>query len=393
MQVIPDISDIYPRLEDAMEFASSQVSALVSKHPDQFPMYTREGKWYLAGETWTNWCEGFPGGMMWIFYQHTGDPVWRQRAERYSRLIEERQHDRSVHDLGFLFWSTYKRWYNLTQDPAVHQVVINAGKTMGMRFKEKGQYLRSFVSEDSLFIDIMMNVGIVFYAALQSGDADLLRKANQHCLTTRRYLVRGDGSTAHEGLFNLESGEFLRQSTHQGWRGDSSWARGQAWALYGFTTAYGFSRDVRLLKTAQSCADYYLDQTSFAQEALYGPGIPPNDWRAPQSQAESSAAAIAASGLLDLSRAVQDQHAAARYRQAALIILDTLTGPAYLADQTPGWEGILKGGIYHLKKGLGVNESVMWGEYFFVEALDKAMSLKTTPRKSVDAGGKSDGEW
>jgi unsaturated chondroitin disaccharide hydrolase len=246
---------------------------------------------------------------------------------------------------------------------------------MGLRFKEKGQYLRSFVSDDSLFIDIMMNIGIVYYAALQSSNSELLRRANQHCLTTRRYLVRGDGSTAHEGIFDRESGEFLRQSTHQGWRGDSSWARGQAWALYGFTTAYNFSGDLRLLETARACADYFLEQTSFEADAPFGAGIPPNDWFAPASQAETSAAAIAASGLLDLSRTVQDRHASEKYRQAALIILNTLTGPTYLADHTPGWEGILKSGIYHLNKGLGVNESVMWGEYFFVEALDKALSL------------------
>jgi unsaturated chondroitin disaccharide hydrolase len=116
---------------------------------------------------------------------------------------------------------------------------------------EKGQYLRSFVAPESLFIDIMMNVGIVFYAAQQTSDATLLDKAHQHCLTTRRYLVRGDGSTAHEGIFDVETGGFLRQSTHQGWRGDSAWARGLAWALYGFGTAYGMTKDPRYLSTAR----------------------------------------------------------------------------------------------------------------------------------------------
>ena len=109
---------------------------------------------------------------------------------------------------------------------------------MALRFNEKGRYLRSFVSADSCFIDIMMNVGIIFEAARATGDADLLRIATEHCLTTRRHLVRGDGSTAHEAIFDLETGEFLRNGTHQGWRADSSWARGQAWALYGFGTAY-----------------------------------------------------------------------------------------------------------------------------------------------------------
>lgn len=247
---------------------------------------------------------------------------------------------------------------------------------MGMRFKEKGEYLRSFVADESLFIDIMMNVGIVFYAAQQSGDQTLLEKAHKHCQTTRRFLVRGDGSTSHDGIFNLETGEFLRQSTHQGWRGDSAWARGQAWAIYGFGTAYQLTGERSYLQTARLCADFYIEKTSFEEDAPFGPGVPPNDWDGHQDMAESSAAAIAASGMLNLADMVQDPVYAARYRQAALIILDTLTGPEYLANQTPGWEGILKHGMYHLNKGLGVDESVMWGEHFFVEALDKALALE-----------------
>jgi unsaturated chondroitin disaccharide hydrolase len=372
----PNLENLRPKMRAALEFAQSQVANLALQHPDNIPMYTQRGRWMHSGEAWTNWCEGFLGGMMWIFYRRTGDEAWLERAEHYSRLIEERKHDRTVHDLGFLFWPTWKRWYDQTGDPAINQVVITAGQTMGLRFKERGQYLRSFVADDSIFIDIMMNVGIVFYAALQTGDQDLLTKASQHCLTTRRYLVRGDGSTAHEGIFNLETGEFLRQSTHQGWRGDSAWARGQAWALYGFGTAYSLSGDHRFLQTARMCADYYIDRTSFELDAPFGPGIPPNDWDEPGSPAESSAAAIAACGFLNLSQIVQDPLFAARYRQAALIILDTLTGPEYLAAFTPEWEGILLHGSYHQRKGLGVDESVMWGEYFLVEALDKALALE-----------------
>lgn len=364
------------RAQIAFDFAQGQVLSLITKHPDYFPVYTQHGQWMHDGESWTNWCEGFLGGMMWIFHEQTGDPQWRLRAVHYSRLLEDRRHDRSVHDLGFLFWSTWKRWYDQSGDKTVEERVITAGQTMGLRFQEKGGYLRSFVAQDSLFIDIMMNVGIVFYAALATGDVDLLRKAHQHCLTTRRVLVRGDGSAAHEGIFDLETGEFLRQSTHQGWRADSAWARGQAWALYGFGTAYSMTAEPRYLSTAMSCAEYYLEKTAFAQDAPFGPGIPPNDWDEPGSKAESSAAAIAASGFLNLSELVTDPVYSARYRDAALIILDTLTTPRYLALDTPGWEGILKHGCYHQRKGLGVDESVMWGEYFFVEALHKVLNLK-----------------
>src|SRR5579885_2249858 len=175
------------------DVAQQQVRRLITTYPDYFPLHTVGGRWYHQSEAWTNWCEGFLGGMMWLFARRDGDPWWHERAEHYSRLIEHRQHDRGVHDLGFLFWSTCKRWYDLTGDPAVEAVVIQAGKTMALRFNEHGRYLRSFVAPESLFIDIMMNVGIIYYAAEQRGDAGLRRLADEHCLTTRRFLVRGDG--------------------------------------------------------------------------------------------------------------------------------------------------------------------------------------------------------
>lgn len=358
-----------------LDFAGKQLRRLIEAHPDFFPMYTVNGKWLHSGEAWTNWCEGFLGGQLWLLYAYTRDPYWRSKAEHYSRLIEHRKTDRNVHDLGFLFWSTWKRWYDLTQDEtqraAINAVVIEAGRTLALRFKEKGGYLRSFVADESLFIDIMMNVGIIFYAAQQTDDSGLLRIATQHCLTTRRTLVRGDGSTSHEGIFDTVTGEFLRQSTHQGWRGDSAWARGQAWALYGFTTSYGFTHDERFLHTAEACADFYIERTP-------AHGVPPNDWDEPDPALpyESSAAAIAASGMLDLVRLTGDPARAIRYRDYALCILDTLTGPEFLAIETPGWEGILKHGMYHRRKGLGVGESMMWGDYFFLEAVSKAEGLK-----------------
>ena len=360
------MSDLATQYHQAFDFAAGQLRHLVEAHPDYFPMYTVRGRWRHGGEVWTNWCEGFLGGQLWLLYRHTGDPWWREKAEHYCRLIEHRQTDRAVHDLGFLFWPTWKCWYDLTGEPQINDVVLTAGRTLALRFQEKGGYLCSFVAEQSLFIDIMMNVGLIFYAAQQTQDERLWHVARQHCLTTRRYLVRGDGSTAHEGLFDPQTGQFLRQSTHQGWRDDSAWARGLAWALYGFGTAYSFTRDVRFLQTAESCANFYIERTP-------AHGVPPNDWDEPHPAQpyESSAAAIAASGLWDLAKLTGDPARAILYRQYARRILETLTGPEFLAVNTPGWEGILQHGIYHQRKGLGVDESVMWGDYFFLEALSK----------------------
>lgn len=364
---------LVPRLQAALVFAGRQVRSTVERDPDFFPMYTRAGRWKHEGEAWTHWCDGFLPGILWLLHRQTGEAWYRQQAERYSRPLLPRRHDRAVHDLGFIFMSSYHHWHRLTRDPALRDVLIQAGRTMGLRFQSPGGYLCSFIGPQSLFIDIMMNVGIIFYAARETQDPALHQMAVDHCLTTRRVLVRGDGSTAHEGIFDPATGEFLRQGTHQGYRGDSCWSRGLAWSLYGFGIAYRYARDRRFLETAELNADCYIERTP-------EDGVPPWDFDAPageRAQPDSSAAAIAASGLLDLAGFTASRAKARLYRDAAFRILETLTGEEYLAHTTPGWEGILRHGVYHIHKGLGVDESVMWGDYFFVEALTKALGVLT----------------
>ena len=359
--------------EEAFRFAQHQVRKLIETYPDFYPMYTANGRWKHEGPAWTHWCDGFLPGIMWIFLKRNGDSgadvsFWREQAIRYTKPLEARKHDRDIHDHGFIFMSTYHRWYRLDHDSKLKDVLVEAGKTLASRFNEKGNYIRSFIGEDSLFIDIMMNVGIVFYAARETGDRRLRDISTRHCLTTRRFLVRGDGSTAHEGLFDPQTGEFLRQTTQQGFRGDSCWSRGLAWALYGFGVAFEYSRDPRFLETAEACADYYIVHSN-------SDGVPPWDFTAPienRKLLDTSAAAIAASGLLRLSRLLQDPVKGHWYWSTALLILRTLC-QKHLAKKDKKWEGILKGGVYHIHKELGVDESVMWGEYFFVEALEQAL--------------------
>jgi unsaturated chondroitin disaccharide hydrolase len=341
-------------------------------------MYTVNGKWKHTGELWTHWCDGFLPGMMWIFYENTADATWRKLAEKYSRALEDRKNDRTVHDLGFIFYhGTYRRWFDLTAaegrpDRTLQKVVIHAGQVLAKRFRPAGEYLRSFVAEDSLFIDIMMNVPVIFYAAQHTGDAELFELAMRHCYTTRRTLLRGDGSTSHEGVFDLNTGEFLKQTTHQGFRGDSCWSRGLAWSLYGFATCYKHTRDPAFLAASEANAAFYIQNTPDG-------GVPPWDYDAPDSgklsrkQPDSSAAAIAACGLFELAMLTNDTAKSYLYSSYAHEIVETLCTKAYLAAGTRGWEGILKRGVYHIHKGLGVDESVMWGEYFFVEALGRVL--------------------
>jgi unsaturated chondroitin disaccharide hydrolase len=375
-----------PRKEQytaALAFAEKQVLALTERHPDYFPIYTVKGKWHHGGELWTDWTGGFLAGMMWQFFKGTGNPDWAHLAERYSKLLEHRQHDRNVHDLGFIFLSTYLPWYQLTGRDDLHAVLIQAGRTLAMRFMPKGQYLRSFVAPESVFIDIMMNVPIIHYAACElesagNDAAELGRIADAHCATTRDTLVREDGSTAHEGIFDIETGEFLRQSTHQGLRPNSAWARGLAWSMYGYSKCFGLTGNREWLAVAERNADYWIthmpkDHIPFWDFNADTTEPPP--WGA---QKDTSAGAIAASALLDLERQTESDDRARVYRDTATAMLDALVQPEYLASGTPGWEGIVKHGVYHTAKKLGVDESVMWGEFFFVEALTKFVTETVT---------------
>jgi len=352
----------------ALDVAAGKVADLADRHPDYFPLYTDHGQWEHGKESWTNWCEGFLGGQMWIFYEVGLGEEWRTRAEHYSRLVEARQHDRDVHDLGFVLCPTWKKWSELGGGDDKKQIVIQGGRTMGLRFNRAGRYLRSFLAPDSNFIDIMMNVGIIAYAALETGDDELLAIAQAHCDTTRKYLVRGDGSVSHEGIFDIDTGQFLRQTTQQGWRDDSSWARGLAWSLYGFTSMYALTGQPHLLATAVANADYWLEHTAGSDP------VPPNDFDepAPIRRWESSAAACAAGGLIMLASLVDDDHRSQRYQAHAETTVQRLCQAEFLGVE-PEWEGVLKHGSYHEQKSLGVDESVMWGDYFFVETLQRVV--------------------
>jgi unsaturated chondroitin disaccharide hydrolase len=357
-------------VDKALDFAAAQVRALVTAHPGAMPTYTRDGRWVMEADPWApSWNGGFLTGLLWIFARRTGDSWFREQAELYSLRLEGRKSDRGTHDVGFVLEPSWGRWYDVEPSDRVRDVLIEGGRTMALRLQNAGGYLSTWVDPGSTFIDVMMNVGIILRAAEYSGDAVLREVALRHCRTSMRYLMRGDGSTAHEGWFDTASGEFLRTATHQGWRSDSSWARGQAWAIYGFATAHRHTAEPDLLDAACRAADYYIDQTPEG-------GVPPNDWAdpAPAEPWEASAAAIAATGLLQLADQVGTDGAG--YRSYAMGILRTLRSPEFVAVDTPGWQGILQHATYHHRRGIGVDESVMFGDYYFVEALDAASRIE-----------------
>ena len=360
---------LLPDLERALDFVEQQADRVVTRYPGYHPMYTVGGRWQQEGEKWTHWCEGFYPGIFWLLHEYTGKNLWLERAREYSLHLTPRRYDRNVHDLGFLFFSTYLRWYHLNPEPALRDVLIDAGRTLALR-REKGGYLKSFIGPQSLFIDIMMNVGIIFWAARETNDPTLRAIGLEHCRTTAKYLVRPDGSTAHEGIFDLDSGVFLREGTHQGYSNNSAWSRGLAWAIYGFAAVYRLTGEKEFLQTALQCANYYLRAAGPGLVPLWDFTLPP---QAPQLW-DSSAGAIAAAGFLDLAELMPDAAGKERFEVAGSTILQTLCSDVFLARSHPKWEGILLHGVYHYHKNLGVDESVAWGDHFFVEALVKAAS-------------------
>jgi unsaturated chondroitin disaccharide hydrolase len=323
--------------------------------------------------------------MMWLAHERTGDSTWRARAEAYTRKLEHRKFDRDVHDLGFIFMSTADRWHRLLpdNDPVKHwlrDVLITAGTIQSFRWKDTGEdhYVYSFNGPQSLFIDIMMNIRVLFRAHQLGGDEELYRKAVVHARTTEKHLVRkagtrlvdGDGKVIHEAIFNPARGEFRNLSSQQGYSPFTCWARGLAWATYGFTDTYLFTKDPLFLETAERCASYYLEHTPEG-------GVPYWDYGAPgipDEPLDSSAAAITAGALWKLKDIPGTRLGAEIYRKAALTILSTLTGKDFTGDTNR--EGILRQGVYHKPMGWGVNESVMWGDYFFMETLHAVLSEK-----------------
>lgn len=353
-----------PVVDLVLSTAERKLARLVKEHPRRVPVHTTGGRWNLDADAWAPiWTAGFLAGSMWVLAEHTGDPHWREQAERYSRDLAPRRYDTGTHDIGFLFTPSWGRWRRVEDAGEVRGVLVDAGRTMAGRFNRAGRYLSSWVDPGSTFIDIMMNIDIIYSAAELTGDSSLADIATAHALTSRRYLVRGDSTTAHEGWFDPVSGEFLRTATHQGWRADSSWVRGHAWALYGFGTTFTRTGDRRFLETARDLGDEYIRRT--------GDALPPNDWEEPSPPfpVETSAACIAAAGLAQLGELCGAE--GAHYTRRAVRTVELLADPEYLATSDDDWDGLVKHATYHLRNGLGVDESVMWGDYYLLEAVQR----------------------
>jgi unsaturated chondroitin disaccharide hydrolase len=318
------------------------------------------------------WTTSFWPGMLWLAYQLTGSGRYRDAAERFVpsfvRRLDERV-DLDTHDLGFLYTLACVVPWRLADDPKARRAALRAADQLMTRYLEPVGIIQAWgdlhVPEQRgrTIIDSLMNTPLLYWASSETGEARYAVAATRHVRRLRDHMLRDEGSTFHTFFWDPETGEPLRGATEQGHSDNSCWARGQAWAVYGFAINYRLSGDATLLDASRRCADYFLrhlppDRVPHWDLALAD---------GPDEPRDSSAAAIAATGLLELGR-VLDDAAADRYRLEAVGILDALAA-GYATGGAVGGRALIDGGVYDAPKNIGVNEGNLWGDYFYLESL------------------------
>jgi unsaturated chondroitin disaccharide hydrolase len=323
---------------------------------------------YPAYETAPNnhWMAGFWPGMLWLTYCATQDSELRTKAEALLPSFAERLKKRvdMSHDLGFLYTPSARAAWLLTGNRQARDLGLWAAQELGRRFNPHGNYIQAWgeVGEEPearrMIIDCMMNLPLLYWAGEETGDNAYREMAHHHATSTLRYLVRQDGSTYHAFFFNSQTGQPIEGKTCQGYADESLWARGQAWAIYGFALTAQWLDGVDFLAAAQKIADRFLVESPVDSTPLWDLRLPAD---APQ-YLDSSAGAIAACGLLRLARLTGNDD----YRQKAETLVKTLS--VECLETKPNQQGLLKYGAQHVPEGIA-NDYLIYGDYFFLEAL------------------------
>ena len=313
------------------------------------------------------WTTGFFPGQLWLLYQATGSTKWLDAAQAwtaplapYASLITHPRPDPT--DIGFIIGTSFGNGYRLTGDPAYKQVLNTTGKSLASLYNPNVGAVQSWTFPQYHFpviIDSMMTLGPLQWGASNGGSSTWAGIAATHAQTVTKNLVRSDGSTFEVADFDPTTGALLSQGTFAGYSDTSTWARGQAWALYGFVQAYQTSGNPAFLKTAEDVANYFVGQL-LADDTW----IPPWDFDAPGAQpVDTSAAAIAADGLVMLSTVAGTLGAS--YLLDAENILGALSSN-YLDTGSASGESVLIDGF---PGNGGTNTALIYGDYYFTEAL------------------------
>jgi unsaturated chondroitin disaccharide hydrolase len=319
------------------------------------------------------WTTGFWPGLQWLAWELTGERGFRDAARAsaadFGRRLADGQ-DLDTHDLGFLYTlSCVPAWERLGDEAARDAALRAAGHLMG-RFLPAAGIIQAWgdladpAQRGRTIIDSLMNLPLLTWAGQQTGDPRYADAVRRHTGQLRECMLRADDSTFHTYYWDAETGQPRFGATEQGAHDDSCWARGQAWGIYGFALNYRATGDPALAEASRRCAGYFLGHLPADLVPCWDLAYPGDSG----ALRDSSAAAIAVCGLLELSGLDRDADRATHYRQAADDILDSLIA-GYTPDPAGASDALLLRGVYDMPKGIGVDEGTLWGDYFYLEAL------------------------
>ena len=380
MKRVPDIAGGRPGaagqgdawLDEAWEGVLKLTKRNVAAIGAAFPHAAADGRYGLVKPH--HWVSGFWPGLLWLVYRETGDEDCAELAKQCETLIAGtlEQYEPLHHDVGFMFSLSSVAQYKLKGDAAARKHALMAAQWLAGRYNPAVEFIRAWPDWDGedhsgwTIIDCMMNLQLLYWASGEIADPRYRHIANRHADTVLRTFFRLDGSVHHIVCYDPETGLKTGALGGQGFSPDSAWARGTSWALYGFALCCKYTREPRYLRGAQAAADFFL-------ASLPEDGVPPWDFRlpadAPQHK-DASAAACAASGLLELADLTPGTRGAA-YREAAIGLLQALS------TRCAGWsgdeqaQGLILHAAGHVPAGENEDVSLIYGDYFFTEAITK----------------------
>ncbi len=320
-----------------------------------------------------NWFGGFWVGLLVAAQIWTQDEKFLALAQERMQLVAQRADDGNTHDIGFIFISSALPLFHVTGSQTHRDLALRAADQLRRRLvtTPRGAYLASWGpltdprGRSSSAIDTMANLPLLYWAAGVSGDASYTLSGHAHAEMSRNF-IRANYSTFHAVEYDPATGERVRGYTFQGWRDDSLWSRGQSWAVYGYAATAAATGMRVYLELAEQLAEHFL-------ERLGTMAVPPYDFDDPDPMRplDSAAGAVLASAMLDLAEIHPDRTRGAYWRVRALSMLDGLLTHCLVVDETH--RGVLAHGCYSWPQKDGVDSAVMFGDWFFIEALCKVL--------------------
>ncbi len=315
-----------------------------------------------------DWTSGFFPGVLWYLYEFSQDKGWLPEARDYSAAIEREKANGVTHDMGFKVYCSIGNGYRLTSDPYYREILITAAKTLSTRFNPKTGVILSWDhSRDKwvnpVIIDNMMNLELLFEATKLTGDSSFYKIAVSHANTTIKNHFRADYSSYHVIDYDPNTGAVLKKNTHQGYSHESAWARGQAWALYGYTMSYRYTKDPVYLKQAEHVAKFILNHPNLPKDM-----VPYYDFNAPgipDEPRDASAAAVISSALYELA---QYSNEGKTYRKKAGQMLHSLA-TKYIAPIGSSFGFILLHSTGSKPGNSEIDVPLSYADYYYLEAL------------------------